>query len=434
VSIPVVPWQAEVPSARLATILHRNEGPSREVLDQVIAIIESVRERGDDALCEYALQFDGVAMKPADLVVPRERLEELASGLPAELLEALERAADNIRSFHEHQKETGFRLESDDGVVLGTRVRPVGAAGLYIPGGTASYPSSVLMNALPALVAGVERLVAVTPPRALDRTPALAAALQIVGVDEVYAVGGAHAVAALAYGTESIKRVHKIVGPGNLWVATAKRLVFGAVGIDSFAGPSEVVVLADRSARPSWIAADLLAQAEHDTEAAAIAIVWDPDLAEEIAVEVERQLAVLPRREVADESLRRYGAVFCCLGPDAACRLVNKLAPEHVEILTEDPDALEPRIEHAGAIFLGHHSPEAVGDYFAGPNHVLPTSGTARFSSPLGVWDFVKRTSIIQYNAARLDASAGDIIRLAEAEGLDAHARSIAVRLEDREP
>lgn len=433
-SIPVVPWQAEEPCPRLDAILLRNEGPGREVIDTVLGIIEAVRTRGDDALCEFAAKFDGVTMRPEDLAVPRERLEDLAAGLDSSLLDALERAADNIRSFHEHQRETGFRVTGDDGVVLGTRVLAVGSAGLYVPGGTAAYPSSVLMNAVPASTAGVERLVAVTPPKALDRTPALAAALQIVGVDEVYAVGGAHAVAALAYGTESIKRVHKIVGPGNLWVATAKRLVFGAVGIDSFAGPSEVVVLADRSADPSWIAADLLAQAEHDTEAAAIAIVWDPALATEIALEVDRQLALLPRRDVARKSLSNFGAVFCCLGPDAACRLVNRLAPEHVELLTEDPEALEPRIEHAGAIFLGPHTPEAVGDYYAGPNHVLPTSGTARFSSPLGVWDFVKRTSIIQYTEARLRASGPDIVRLAEAEGLDAHARSVSVRLKDREP
>jgi histidinol dehydrogenase len=434
VSIPIVPWEPGTPCERLQTILKRNEGPSAQVVEQVLEIIEHVRSRGDEALCEYAARFDGVQMSPADLVVGRERLERFARGLEPGLLDALERAADNIRSFHEHQKQVGFRFKADDGVVLGIRVRPIGSAGLYVPGGTAAYPSSVLMNALPALVAGVERLVAVTPPKALETTPALAAALQIVGVDEVYAVGGAHAIAALAYGTESIKRVHKIVGPGNLWVATAKRLVFGAVGIDSFAGPSEVVVVADRIAEPSWVAADLLAQAEHDTEAAAIAIVWDSDLAERIAAEVDRQLAELPRRDIAGESIRQFGAIFVCLGPEAGCRLVNLLAPEHVELLVEDPTALEPRIVHAGAIFLGPWTPEAVGDYYAGPNHVLPTSGTARFSSPLGVWDFVKRTSIIQYNAARLAGDGPDIVMLAQAEGLVGHARSVAVRLGDMDP
>ncbi len=432
-SIPVVEWFAERPSPRLDAILRRNEGPSREVVEQVLTIIETVRRDGDAALVEYARRFDGVEMTPEDLVVPRERLEQLASGLEPALLDSLERAADNIRSFHAHQRDAGFLVEEDDGVQLGTRVMPVGSAGLYVPGGTAAYPSSVLMNALPALVAGVERLVAVTPPQALERTPALAAALQIAGVDEVYAVGGAHAVAALAYGTQTIKRVHKIVGPGNLWVATAKRLVFGAVGIDSFAGPSEVVVVGDGSANPAWVAADLLAQAEHDTEAAAIAIVWDADLAAAIGAEVDRQLADLPRRDVAGESVRQYGAVFCCLGPDAACRLVNLLAPEHVELLVEDPGWFADRVRHAGALFLGHQTPEAVGDYFAGPNHVLPTSGTARFSSPLGVWDFLKRTSIIRYTGARLAKTGPDIVRLAEAEGLDAHARSVAIRLQDRE-
>ncbi len=428
-SIPIVPWQAGVPNQRLQMILRRNDGPGPDVIARVDQIIARVRRGGDQALCDLAAELDGVQMTPDELRVPRERLSELADGLASELLEALELAADNIRRFHARQRIVDLDYDDGDGVRLATRVLPIGSAGLYVPGGTAAYPSSVLMNAIPASVAGVDRLVAVTPPQALDRTPALAAALQIAGVDEVYAVGGAQAIAALAYGTESIKRVHKIVGPGNIWVAQAKRAVFGAVGIDSFAGPSEVVVLADETADPAWVAADLLAQAEHDAEAAAVAIVCDPDLAAAVSDEVDRQLQTLPRRDVAAASLQRYGAIFTTLSNDAACRLVNVLAPEHVELMIEDAEALLPRIRHAGAIFCGHHSAEAVGDYLAGPNHVLPTCGTARFSSPLGVWDFVKRSSIIRYSALRLARTGPAIVELARAEGLEAHARSIATRL-----
>jgi histidinol dehydrogenase len=415
-----MPWQpgAEEPE-RLRAILRRAEGPPPDVVARVQAIVDRVRKDGDRALVELARELDGVEMGAADLRVPRERLDSLL---------ALERAADNIRRFHERQRERSFLVDDGDGVGLGQRVRAVAAVGLYVPGGTAAYPSSVLMNALPAGVAGVERLVAVTPPRALERTPLLAAALTIAGVDEVWAVGGAQAVAALAYGTELLEPVHKIVGPGNLWVATAKRLVLGQVGIDSFAGPSEVVVLADSSAEPAWIAADMLAQAEHDAEAAALAIVWEKELGWAIAAELDRQLAELPRREIAARSLRNYGAVFLCSGPDAAVRLCNQLAPEHVEIATHDPLALADRIHHAGALFLGSFSPEAVGDYFAGPNHVLPTCGTARFASALGVHDFVRRTSIIRYSADRLAQSGDDIVALARAEGLEGHARSVLVR------
>jgi histidinol dehydrogenase len=275
----------------------------------------------------------------------------------------------------------------------------------------------------------VPRVVAVTPPRALERTPALAAALLLAQVDEVYAVGGAQAVAALAYGTESVPRVDKVVGPGNLWVATAKRLVFGQVGIDSFAGPSEVVVIFDDTADPVWIAADLLAQAEHDAEAAAIAITWHPALGEAVAREARRQVALLPRRHVAEDSLERYGAVFLVDGPDEAYALSDLLAPEHLELVVKDPEAAAKQVKNAGAIFLGAWSPEAVGDYLAGPNHVLPTAGTARFASALGVYDFVRRTSLIRYTQQRLKKTGGAVITLARAEGLEAHARSVDVRL-----
>ncbi len=429
--IPIVDWAVRQPCDRLEVILKRNQGPSPEVERRVREIIERVRSEGDAALVALAREIDGVEMTVEDLSVSRERLEELARGLDPELLSALETAADNIRVFHERQRESSYSFEDEDGVMVGTRVLPVGSAGLYVPGGSVASPSSVLMTAMPASVAGVDRLVAATPPQALGRTPALAAALQIAGVDEVYAMGGAQAIAALAFGTESIKRVHKVVGPGNIYVAAAKRQCYGAVGIDSFAGPTGVVVVADLSAEPRWIAADMLAQAEHDRDAAAVAIVCDPDLAEAIREEVLRQLADLPRRAIAEESLRRYGTIFRCLSLESACRLVNVLAPDHVELLVLDPEALVPLIRHAGAIFMGHHSPGATGDYLAGPNHVLPTAGTPRFSSPLGVWDFVKRTSLVRFTARRLGQAGAAVVRLAEAEGLHGHARSVRVRLED---
>jgi histidinol dehydrogenase len=429
--IPIVDWAARQPCERLEVILQRNQGPSPQVEARVREIIGRVRAEGDAALVALAREIDGVEMTVDDLSVSRERLGELARGIDPGLLSALEVAADSIREFHEHQRVASCSFEDEDGVMVGTRVLPVGSAGLYVPGGTVASPSTVLMSALPASVAGVDRLVAVTPPQALDRTPALAAALQIAGVDEVYAVGGAQAIAALAFGTERIKRVHKVVGPGNIYVSAAKRQVFGAVGIDSFAGPTETVVVADGSAEPRWVAADMLAQAEHGHDSAAMAIVCDRDMALAIRDEIERQLLDLPRRAVAEAALRTYGAIFCCLSLESGCRLVNVLAPEHVELLVLDPDDLVPLIKHAGAIFMGHQSPGITGDYLAGPNHVLPTSGTSRFSSPLGVWDFVKRTSLVRYTGQALLRSGDSLIRLAEAEGLLAHARSVQVRLDD---
>jgi histidinol dehydrogenase len=427
--IPIVDWAARQPCPRLEAILLRNEGPSPEVEQVVRSIIHRVRRDGDAALVELARELDGVEMSAEDITVSRERLGELAEGLDPQLLAALERAADNIREFHEHQRIGSYSFEGEDQVMLGVRVMPVGSAGLYVPGGTSSHPSSVLMNALPAAVAGVERLVVATPFQALERTPALAAALQIAGVDEVYAVSGAQAIAALAFGTQSVKRVHKVVGPGNIYVAAAKRQVFGAVGIDAFAGPAELVIVADHTADPRWIAADLIAEAERDAMTAPLALVWEDGLAEAIQAEVEAQLVSLPRRSVARAALDAQGTIFRCLSQESACRLVNVLAPEHVELLVLNPDGLVPLIRHAGAISLGHHTPEAVGEYMAGPNHVLPTSGTARHGSPLGVWDFVKRTNLIRCTAQRLARCGPDIVRLAEAEGMHGHARSVQLRL-----
>jgi histidinol dehydrogenase len=427
--IAVERWAPGSESPRLTAILSRAQGPSADVLARTAAIITRVRQEGDQALVDLAREFDQVDLKPADLRVSRDRLEALAAGVAPDVRAALELAAANIRRFHEHQREHDLDVDDGDGVRLGQRVSPLRSAGLYVPGGTAAYPSSVLMNAVPARVAGVPRLVAVTPPRALERTPALAAALLLAQVDEVYAVGGAQAIAALAYGTESLRPVDKIVGPGNLWVATAKRLVFGQVGIDSFAGPSEVVVVFDDTADPAWVAADLLAQAEHDPEAAAIAITRDPALAERVAGEVHRQLALLPRHDVARASLEAFGAVFVVASDADALALVDLLAPEHLELAVRDPEGAARDVHRAGAIFLGAWSPEAVGDYLAGPNHVLPTAGTARFASALGVYDFVRRTSLIRYTPERLARTGAAVAALARAEGLEAHARSVDVRL-----
>lgn len=425
----VVRWTPGRECPRLDAVLSRAQGPSSEVVAKTTAIIERVRREGDAALIALARDFDGVTQTSDDLRVPRARLEALASKVAPDVQAALELAAANIRRFHEQQRERDVVVDDGDGVRLGQRVTPIPRVGLYVPGGTAAYPSSVLMNAVPARVAAVPRVVAVTPPRALERTPALAAALLLAQVDEVYAVGGAQAVAALAYGTETVPRVDKIVGPGNLWVATAKRLVFGQVGIDSFAGPSEVVVIFDDTAEPRWIAADLLAQAEHDPEAAAIAITWDEARAVAVADEARRQVEHLPRRDVAAASLERYGVVFVVDGPDEAYALSDKLAPEHLELAVKDPEGAARQVKNAGAIFLGAWSPEAVGDYLAGPNHVLPTAGTARFASALGVYDFVRRTSLIRYSEQRLRKTGAAVTTLARAEGLEAHARSVDVRL-----
>jgi histidinol dehydrogenase len=326
--------------------------------------------------------------------------------------------------------EQSWEFSPAPGVRLGQRITPLERVGLYVPGGTAAYPSSIVMNVVPAQVAHVERIVVTTPPRTLAENPAVAAALLELNVDEIYAVGGAQAIAALAFGTETIPRVHKITGPGNKYVAAAKKLLFGVVGIDSIAGPSEVVIIADQTARADFIAADLLAQAEHGEDASAVLITTDQSLAERVAEELKRQSDSLPRRPVVQSSLQNYGAIVLVQTLDDACALVNELAPEHVEIITRDDDAVASQIKHAGAIFFGSYTPEAVGDYLAGPNHVLPTGRTARFSSALGVYDFVKRTSLLQYSKNAFDFVADKVSVLAECEGLAAHARSATIRKE----
>jgi histidinol dehydrogenase len=423
--------EGERRTRKLAQIAARNVALDAGLMETVAAIIMDVRERGDAALIEYTERFDGVRLEPHELRVSERTLRESAARAEQNVVRALREAIKRVREFHEHEREESWEIETTEGVRLGQRLMPLERAGLYVPGGTASYPSSVVMNVVPAQVAGVERLVVVTPPRTLSENPVVAAALVELNVTEVYSVGGAQAIAALAYGTETLPRVDKITGPGNKYVASAKRLVFGAVGIDSIAGPSEVVIIADETARAEFVAADLLAQAEHDEEASAILITTSEALAVEVAVQVERQTRSLSRRAVIEKSLAAFGAIIVVNDLDEACELVNKLAPEHLEIITRDEDAVAARVRHAGAIFLGAHTPEAVGDYFAGPNHVLPTGGAARYSSALGVYDFVRRTTMLRYSPDELARTAHSIAVLATSEGLDAHARSALVRVKD---
>ncbi|HEV7892600.1 MAG TPA: histidinol dehydrogenase [Pyrinomonadaceae bacterium] len=420
-------------SVRVARIKGRSVSADVELMSAVASIVEDVRARGDAALLEYTARFDGLTLRASELRVEEATLRESASRVDARVLEALRECIRNVRAFHEHERAESWEFEAARGVRLGQRVTPVEAAGLYVPGGTASYPSSVVMNVMPAQVAGVRRIAVVTPPRTLSETPAVAAALVELGVTEIYQVGGAQSVAALAFGTETIRRVDIITGPGNKYVAAAKKLVFGAVGIDSIAGPSEVVVLADDTARADFVAADMLAQSEHGEDASAVLVTTSLDLAERVAEELARQSETLPRRSIITRSLSDFGALFVVNTIEEACDIVNELAPEHLELITRDDDAAAARVRHAGAIFFGPHTPEAVGDYFAGPNHVLPTGGASRFSSALGVQDFLRRTSVIRYTREELSRTAPLIAALAEAEGLDAHARSAMIRIEGGE-
>ncbi|MCS7078982.1 MAG: histidinol dehydrogenase [Chloracidobacterium sp.] len=417
--------------ARLNRILERHATVADPDFVRTVAdIIRLVRDNGDRGLFALTEQFDGVSLSAQNVRVEPPLLEKLAAQVPDEVRAALGTAASNIRRFHELQREYTRVMEQPDGVRLTHRVQPLEAVGLYVPGGQAAYPSTVLMTAIPAQVAGVPRLVAVTPAKAFLTQPVLAAALVEAGVAEVYTVGGAQAIAALAYGTESIPRVAKIVGPGNRYVTEAKRQVYGVVDVDAIAGPSEVVVIADDTADPVLVAADMLAQAEHDELAAAICITTSEALAGAVAEQLAYQSATLSRRDVVTQALDRFGAIFLVSSPAEAVRLVNQIAPEHVEVMTAEPERLAEDITFAGAIFIGTASAEAVGDYFAGPSHVLPTGGTARFFSPLGVYDFVRRTNVIRYTMERLVKTADMIACLADAEGLDGHARSIRLRME----
>ena len=402
---------------------------SHDVEQTVRGIIDDVKARGDAALSEYTAKFDRVDLAKIGLRVTPAEIDAAEAKCKPEALAALKLARDRIEAYHLRQKPTDDRFIDALGVEMGSRWTAIEAVGLYVPGGTAAYPSSVLMNAVPAKVAGCERLVMVVPAPDGKLEPLVLAAAKLAGVDEVYRIGGAQAVAALAYGTASIAPVSKIVGPGNAYVAAAKRLVFGQVGIDMIAGPSEVLILADNTGNAGWIAADLLAQAEHDASAQSILITDDVALADQVEKAVESQLKTLPRKDVASASWRDFGAIILVPKLDDAITLVDRLAPEHLEIAASNADALVSKIRNAGAIFIGAHSPEAIGDYVAGSNHVLPTARSARFSSGLGVLDFMKRTSLLKCGPDQLRALGPAAIALGEAEGLSAHARSVAIRL-----
>jgi len=415
---------------QFAGVLSAKRESDVDVNQTVAEILADVAKRGDQALVEHTNRFDRQNLTASNLVIGADEIEAATREVDPDLLEALEIAARRIEKFHARQRPTGEDYVDEDGVRLGYRWTAVGAAGLYVPGGLAAYPSSVLMNAIPARVAGVKRLVMVVPTPDGTLNPLVLAAAKIAGVSEVYRVGGAQAVAALAYGTDTIKPVDKIVGPGNAYVAAAKRQVFGTVGIDMIAGPSEILVVADGQNDPDWIAADLLSQAEHDSNAQSILITDDSDFAGRVEQAIESQLKTLNREAIARPSWENYGVVILVndVMTDAA-PLVDRLAPEHLELAVDDFDALSNQITHAGAIFLGRYTPEAIGDYVAGPNHVLPTSRTARFSSGLGVLDFMKRTTFIGCDSESLGRIGSAAVQLAEAEGLQAHGRSVSIRL-----
>ena len=414
---------------RFAGFLAHKREISEDVDAAVRQIVADVRARGDAAVIELTARFDNLHLTPATLRVSAAEIDRAVTACPAETLAALRFARERIEAHHRRQLPRDDSYVDAVGATLGSRWTAVDSVGLYVPGGLASYPSSVLMNAVPAKVAGVPRIVMVVPSPRGELNPQVLAAARIAGVEEIYRVGGAQAIAALAYGTSSIAPVAKIVGPGNAYVAAAKRQVFGTVGIDSIAGPSEVLVIADRDNNPDWIAADLLAQAEHDTAAQAILMTDDEGLADAVEAAVTRQLSVLPRGNIAGDSWSTFGATIVLRSLEEAPALANRIAAEHLEIATADPEALAGRIRNAGAIFLGAHTPEVIGDYVAGSNHVLPTARSARFSSGLGTLDFMKRTSILKLSASALQALAPAAMTLARAEGLEAHRRSIEVRL-----
>ncbi len=405
--------------------------PQTDVADTVAEIIQTVRSRGDAALLEYALKLDKAELTA--LSVTEDETEAALASVSPEFLQVLTHAAENIRAFHEKQVRSSFIMDAGNGAVMGQKVTPIEKVGLYVPGGTAAYPSTVLMDAIPAKIAGCRQIVMVTPPgRDGKINPAILAAAKIAGVTQIYKVGGAQAVAALAYGTETIPQVDKIVGPGNAYVSEAKKQVFGRVSIDMIAGPSEILIVSDGKSKPSHVAADMLSQAEHDRLASAVLVTDSPALAQAVQQELERQIPLLPRAEIARASIDCHGKIIVSKDLRAAIEIANEIAPEHLELMVDDPFAYLESIRNAGSIFMGRNCPEALGDYFAGPNHTLPTSGTARFSSPLSVDDFVKKSQFTYYTEAALDAVAQEIALFARQEGLEAHARSAIIRTEER--
>ncbi len=396
----------------------------------VTEIIDNVRKNGDDALRFYADKFDGGA--PESLLVSEDEINEAMAQVSPELIDILYRAKENIEDFHKRQIRQSFVINEKEGVVVGQKITPVDRAGLYVPGGTAAYPSSVLMNSVPAKLAGVKEIVITTPAKGGKINPVILAAAKIGGVDKIFKTGGAQAIAALAYGTESIPKVDKIVGPGNAFVAEAKKQVYGKVSIDMIAGPSEILVIADKNSNPKFVAADMLSQAEHDKMASAVLVTESRELAEKVSAELEKQIPQLLRAEIARESIDRNGKIIIVDNIETAVDASNEIAPEHLELCVDNPFDYLDRVKHAGSIFMGRYCPEALGDYFAGPNHTLPTSGTARFSSPLSVDDFIKKTQFTYYTKDALDRVSGDIYKFAMAEGLQAHAKSAVCRSEDK--
>lgn len=414
----------------IAQLKERSGEVDKKVTLAVTEILENVKMNGDKAVYEYTVKFDGKAPEKAE--ISKEEIDKAIEKCDPFFVKSLEDAAENIRDFHARQKQQSWLNTKENGVIMGQRVRGLSRVGLYVPGGTAAYPSSVLMNAIPAKIAGVKELIMVTPP-SKDGTPNpdILAAAKIAGVDRVFLMGGAQAVASLAYGTETVPKVDKIVGPGNIFVATAKKLLYGTVDIDMVAGPSEILIVADETANPKFLAADLMSQAEHDVLASAILITTSARIAEETKKELARQSAALSRKDIIEKSLKDYSAIIICDSMDEAVDFANRLAPEHLEMCVENPMEYIGRMDNAGSVFLGNYSPEPLGDYFAGPNHVLPTSGTARFFSPLSVDSFIKKSSFIYYTEDALYECKDKVVSLAETEGLTAHANSIKVRFED---
>ncbi len=431
----IIPYPSEEAAGKLASIVSRRMGADPVLESKVLDILHDVGKHGDAALVRYTRRFDAPEFEAAQLKTSKAEMSAAYEAVDRDFLKVLREAISNIETFHRQQQRPSHFIAKPDGTFLGQVIRPVDGAGLYIPGGTGGKTpliSSVLMNGIPARLAGVKDIALITPPRkdgSID--PHLLVAASEVGITRIHKAGSAWGIAALAYGTESIARVDMIVGPGNMYVALAKKLVAGQVGIDLLAGPSEILVIAGEKANPKYIAADLLSQAEHDPMASAVLIATAPDLAERVRASVEEQIARLPRREIASLALQAYGAIFLVKDMEQAIDLANRIAPEHLELHVDDPWSWIGKIKHAGAIFLGEWTPEAVGDYFAGPNHVLPTAGTARFASALGVENFQKKTSLISYSREAFKRDAGSIVRLAELEGLEAHAASVRVRMEN---
>ena len=417
----------------LETLLKRSPNSYGKFEASVAAILADVKEKGDEAVFDYTKRFDGADINAGNIVVTKDEIDEAYSLVDEQLVEVIRKALVNIREYHSKQKQYSWFDSTPNGTILGQKVTPLNRVGVYVPGGKAAYPSSVLMNIIPAKVAGVSQIIMTTPPGKDGRVnPGTLVAANEAGVDVIYKVGGAQAIAAMAYGTDSIRKVDKIVGPGNIYVALAKKAVYGHVSIDSIAGPSEILVIADETANPRYVAADLLSQAEHDEMASAILITTSEELADKVSKEIDVFVAELSRSEIISKSLENYGYILSAKDIDEAVETANEIASEHLEIVTKDPFTVMTKIRNAGAIFLGEYSSEPLGDYFAGPNHVLPTNGTAKFFSPLGVDDFIKKSSIISYSREALEPIHEDIIKFANAERLTAHANSIKVRFENK--